>query len=124
MASNAAPIAAPTVLQAANTLSGNGTSVDLTGALRAFLVFTSIAGTAGVYTFEISNDGGDNWVAANAVRDAAGGDSGAIVASTPAGAPLAVYKIDQLNGPVKFRARISTNWVTNAPAVTCYTVGK
>lgn len=124
MATNMGSIAAPTVLQAANTLSGNGSSVDITGAIRTFIVFTSIAGTAGVYTFEISYDGGNNWVAANAVRDAAGADTGAIVASTPAGAPLAVYKVDHIDGQALFRARISTNWATNAPAVTAYTIGK
>ena len=123
MTSLAAPIGTPTALQAANTLTGNGASIDLTGALRAFIVLTSIAGTAGIYTFEISQDGGTNWVAAAAVRDAAGADSGAVVAATPAGAPLAVYKVDHLDGPVLFRARISTNWVTNAPAVTAYRVG-
>lgn len=124
MATHSGPIAVPTELQAANALAlGNGASIDLTGASRAMIVLTSIAGTAGIYTFEISRDGGTNWEAANAVRLGSTADSVAVVAATPAGAPAAVYKVDQINGPALLRARISTAWVTSAPAVTAYRIG-
>lgn len=116
-------MAASTVLQAANTLTGNGSTVDLGGAGRTVIVITSIAGTAGIYTFETSLDGGTNWGPAGNVRSAILADSSAVIAATTAAAPLYVYKIDQVNGPCLFRARISTSWVTNAPRVEAITVG-
>ena len=61
MATHSAPIPVPTALQAANALSGNGATIDLAGAQRTLLVLTSIAGTAGIYTFEISRDGVTNY---------------------------------------------------------------
>lgn len=124
MATQMAAMSAVTNLHPNNTLSGNGSTVDITGALRTLILLTSIDGTAGIYTFEISRDGGQNWVAAAAVRDASAADSSALVAATPAGAPAALYKVDHVPGPALLRARISTNWVTSAPQVDAITIGK
>jgi hypothetical protein len=101
-----------TVVQALNTLSGNGTAVDQKAQHDLFYVGPS-AGTAGIYTFERSVDG-LNWETQLVTRLS----DGSTISATAAGETDDCYLVRSLDGVAKLRARISTNWVTNAPSVT------
>lgn len=104
-------------LQAANTLSGNGATLDASGANCVIFVAESApTGAAGVYTFESSVDDGTTW-SPLAVTDALTGAALAGSASAAARDGFAVIADEGLTGDVLVRARISTNWTTAAPAV-------
>lgn len=114
--------AASTLQAGGGTLTGNGTSLDLGGAHRAVLFIATTTGTAGIFTFEHSFDGGQVWSQCNEVRDAAAADSAAAITATAAGQADKLLKVDPHNGPCLLRARISTAWVTSAPAVTGFPI--
>lgn len=106
-----------TQLQAANTLTGNGSTADASGCnCVVFVVESAPTGTAGIYTFEKSTDDGANWSALS-VTDVLTGAALAGSASAAARDGFTVIADEGLDGDILVRARISTNWVTAAPAV-------
>lgn len=100
--------------------SGNGSSADITGAQRV-LLFVRPSGTVtgGAITFEISRDEGVTWAE---VASAAGQQADSAAATGSLSATVAwVYKIANISGPCKLRARISTN-VTGGGNVSVYAI--
>ena len=106
-----------TVLQAADALTGNGSSADAGGANCVVFVGESApTGAAGVLTFEVSVDEGTTW-SLLAVTDALTGAALAGSATAAARDGFAVIADDGLTGDCLVRARISTNWTTASPLV-------
>lgn len=108
-----------TRLQNAAT-SGNGSVADITGAQRVLLfVFPQGTITGGALTFEISRDEGVTWAevpsAAPHLADSA------MSLGTRDVSFAWVYKIANISGPCKLRARISTN-VTGGGDVSVYAI--
>lgn len=100
-----------TTIRAANTLSGNGTAVDVTGAKAVIFVMGESAGTAGIYTFERSSDDGSEWVPLTVTR----ASDGNAITATAAAEDGNAYVASLVDGDTQVRARISTNWVTASP---------
>ncbi len=103
-----------TALQTSGTLTGNGSTADVTGAQAVIIGITKSTGTAGVYTFERSPDEGQNWSTLSVTRLS----TGASVTATTAGESGETFVASLVDGDQLVRARISTAWVTTAPAVT------
>lgn len=100
-----------TTLRAANTLTGNGAAVDVTGAKAVIFVMGESAGTAGIYTFERSSDDGAEWVPLTVTRASTGDEITATAAAEDGNAYIAAL----VDGDTQVRARISTAWVTASP---------
>ena len=100
-------------LQNSGTLSGNGTAVSVQGGKAVIFGIGKSTGTAGIYTFEQSFDDGANWSALTVVRLS----DGASITATNAAESGETFIAPLLDGDAMVRVRISTNWVTTAPAV-------
>lgn len=106
-----------TTLQAANALTGNGSTADASGCnCVVFVVESAPTGAAGIFTFEKSTDEGTTWGTLTVV-DADTGSALAGSASAAARDGFTVIADDGLSGDVLVRARISTNWTTASPKV-------
>lgn len=103
-----------TTLHAANALSGNGESVEVNGAKAVVFVSGESAGTAGIFTFERSHDGGSEWETMTVTR----ASDGAEITATAAAEDGNAYVASLVDGDVRVRARISTAFVTASPLVT------
>lgn len=114
MANKINPQSARSALQSSGTLSGNGTSASVQGAKAVVIGIGKSTGTAGIYTFEQSTDDGANWTACPVTRLS----DGASVTTTNAGESGETFILPLIDGDSMIRVRISTNWVTSAPAVT------
>lgn len=113
MANNIPQSMTRTTLQAANALSGNGSSVAQTAKHNLIYIGAS-AGTGGVFTFERSSDEGTTWSTMTVTRLS----DGNAVTATAAGETDDCYLVRDVDGDNLLRARISTNWTTASPAVT------
>ena len=139
--SRMAPVSKIAVLATADDVDGtidNTQAFDVTGALRVIVVQenTGTAGTAGIDVIEISHDGGKQWAAATQVLaidsdDSTGAEvTGVLNAAGVEPTQAAVFKCGPYEGPTAIRCgrkttdTSGTTWVTGAPKVFCFTIGK
>lgn len=140
--SSMAAISASVSLAAADDLNGvqdNTKSFDISGAQRAVVIQHNIGtlGTAGIDVIAISHDGGVTWAAADKVLAMSSDDStgtelnGILNAAGVEPLNYAAFKCGPYEGPTAIRIfRYVTDftgsaaWVTGAPAVDMFVVGK
>jgi hypothetical protein len=137
-----AAVSASVSLAAADDLNGvqdNTKSFDVTGAQRVIVVQhnNGTAGTAGIDVVAISKDGGVTWAAADKVLAMSSDDStgtelnGILNAAGVEPVNYAAFKCGPYEGPTAIRIfRYATDlaasaaWVTGAPSVDMFTIGK
>lgn len=126
MSSLAARMPAATVMHNDGTATANGTSLDVTGALRTilFCFVDGAAPTAGVLTFEVSRDGGQTWSAINASGEVEDADGANPFSTLAFGSLPSVVKFARQDGPALIRARISTAFDGGGVDVLGVAIGK
>lgn len=137
----AVPISTAAVLATADDLDGtsdNTQAFDVTGATRVVVIQhnSGTAGTAGIDVVQISHDGGKEWAADTTVLPMSENDatgtiqaSGALNAAGVEPVNYAAFKCGPWEGPTAIRINRKTTeggttWVTGAPQVVAFAIGK